>query len=339
MVVIEDLPQIRVAVRITGSDSDCVEYDDPDPPITPSVGGTAQHSVAKIIQSEDDAEFFVHYRIDNSLGWYGGKKGLAVACYIDGKRMDSKAAMEKHLRNGSIHGRITGVAVPSVRPGKITLKNFKFSKITRGNCSPVLFPFVLHPWNLAHISNAVENRKDKLKEDMEAAKHLGVIEVVVCRMVYLGPSQFRAQSVNFQSELAKKALIKSTVTHGTSFTEGKDVEPPESFVTKYADGNRLIARYVFRYKSGTILENEGIIQRDDLPETSVPPRLSPLHDNLTIDDLSQEKIRRLAQERLEDPNTVKREEKVKREGSPHPDMRPSKVYKVDSDGAIDLTDE
>ncbi|KAF4418258.1 hypothetical protein CFRS1_v008144 [Colletotrichum fructicola] len=252
MVVIEDLPQIRVAVRITGSDSDCVEYDDPDPPITPSVGGTAQHSVAKIIQSEDDAEFFVHYRIDNSL---------------------------------------------------------------------------------------VENRKDKLKEDMEAAKHLGVIEVVVCRMVYLGPSQFRAQSVNFQSELAKKALIKSTVTHGTSFTEGKDVEPPESFVTKYADGNRLIARYVFRYKSGTILENEGIIQRDDLPETSVPPRLSPLHDNLTIDDLSQEKIRRLAQERLEDPNTVKREEKVKREGSPHPDMRPSKVYKVDSDGAIDLTDE
>ncbi|KAI8285861.1 hypothetical protein K4K60_000881 [Colletotrichum sp. SAR11_57] len=192
MVVIEDLPQIRVAVRITGSDSDCVEYDDPDPPITPSVGGTAQHSVAKIIQSEDDAEFFVHYRIDNSLG---------------------------------------------------------------------------------------------------------------------------------------------------CFTEGKDVEPPESFVTKYPDGNRLIARYVFRYKSGTILENEGIIQRDDLPETSVPPRLSPLHDNLTIDDLSQEKIRRLAQERLEDPNTVKREEKVKREGSPHPDMRPSKVYKVDSDGAIDLTDE
>ncbi|CAI0648385.1 unnamed protein product [Colletotrichum noveboracense] len=316
MVVIEDLPQIRVAVRITGSDSDCVEYDDPDPPITPSVGGTAQHSVAKIIQSEDDAEFFVHYRIDNSLGWYGGNKGLAVACYIDGKRMDSKAAMEKHLRNGSIHGRITGVAVPSVRPGKITLKNFKFSKITR-----------------------VENRKDKLKEDMEAAKHLGVIEVVVCRMVYLGPSQFRAQSVNFQSELAKKALVKSTVTHGTSFTEGKDVEPPESFVTKYPDGNRLIARYVFRYKSGTILENEGIIQRDDLPETSVPPRLSPLHDNLTIDDLSQEKIRRLAQERLDDLNTVKREEKVKREGSPHPDMRPSKVYKVDSDGAIDLTDE
>lgn len=197
MVVIEDLPQIRVAVRITGSDSDCVEYDDPDPPITPSVGGTAQHSVAKITQSEDDAEFFVHYRIDNSLGWYGGNKGLAVACYIDGKRMDSKAAMEKHLRNGSIHGRITGVAVPSVRPGKITMKNFKFSKITRGNCSPVLFPFILHPWNLAHISNAVENRKDKLKEDVEAAKHLGVIEVVVCRMVYLGPSQFRAQSVNF----------------------------------------------------------------------------------------------------------------------------------------------
>lgn len=129
------------------------------------------------------------------------------------------------------------------------------------------------------------------------------------------------------------------MTHGTSFTEGKDVEPPESFVTKYPDGNRLIARYFFRYKSGTILENEGIIQRDDLPETSVPPRLSPLHDNLTIDDLSQEKIRRLAQERLDDLNTVKREEKVKREGSPHPDMRPSKVYKVDSDGAIDLTDE
>ncbi|KAI8154627.1 hypothetical protein KHU50_010487 [Colletotrichum sp. SAR 10_65] len=131
----------------------------------------------------------------------------------------------------------------------MTLKNFKFSAITR-----------------------VEDRKDKLKEDMETVKHLGMIEVVV-------------------------------------------------------------------YKSGTILENEGIIQRDDLPEASEPPRLSPLHDNLTIDDLSQEKIRQLAQERLDDLHAVKREEKLKREGGPHSDTRPSKVYKVDSDGAIDLTDE
>ncbi|KAJ0342484.1 hypothetical protein COL922a_001176 [Colletotrichum nupharicola] len=288
MVVIEDLPQIRVAVRITGSDSDCVEYDDPDPPITPSVGGTAQHSVAKIIQSEDDAEFFVHYRIDNSLGWYGGNKGLAVACYIDGKRMDSKAAMEKHLRNGSIHGRITGVAVPSVRPGKITLKNFKFSKITR-----------------------VENRKDKLKEYMEAAKHLGVIEVVVCRMVYLGPSQFRAQSVNFQSELAKKALIKSTVTHGTSYDpfSAQFLTPPYS-------------------------------QRAVLPREKTSNRLKVLLPSIQTEIGSLlGKDQAAGQERLDDLNTVKREEKVKREGSPHPDMRPSKVYKVDSDGAIDLTDE
>ncbi|KAI8301568.1 hypothetical protein K4K59_000971 [Colletotrichum sp. SAR11_240] len=171
----------------------------------------------------------------------------------------------------------------------MTLKNFKFSAITR-----------------------VENRKDKLKEDMETVKHLGIIEVVVYRAIVLGVSvrsEGRAKNIHFQSDLAKKALIKSTVTHGTS------------------------------YKSGTILENEGIIQRDDLPEASEPPRLSPLPDNLTIDDLSQEKIRKLAQERLDDLGTVKREERVKRESSPHPDMRPSKVYKVDSDGAIDLTDE
>ncbi|KAK2780197.1 hypothetical protein CKAH01_00141 [Colletotrichum kahawae] len=318
MVVIEDLPQIKVAVRITVSDSDCVEYDDPDPPFTSSAGGTAQHSVAKIIQSEDDTEFFIHYSIENSLGWYEGNKGLVVTCYIDGKRMDSRVALEKHLRKGFIKDRITGVMVPSVRPGKMTMKNFKFSTITR-----------------------VEDRKDKLKEDKEAVKHLGVVEVIVSRAIYLGPAQrYRGGSANFQLKLAKKALIKSTVTHGTSLTEGKDVEPPEGSKSKYPDGDRRIARFFFRYKSGTILENEGIIQRDDFPEASEPPpRLSPLPDNLTIDDLSQEKIRKLAQERLDDLRAVKQEEKVKREGSPHPDMRPSKVYKVDSDGAIDLTDE
>ncbi|KAF4836402.1 hypothetical protein CGCTS75_v001894 [Colletotrichum tropicale] len=320
MVVIEDLPQIKVAVRITGSDSDCVEYDDPDPPITSSARGTAQHSIAKIIQSKDDAEFYVHCSIENSLGWIEGSRCLGVACYIDGKHMDSILAGEKHLRNGSFSGQITGVRVSSIKPGKMTLKNFKFSAITR-----------------------VEDRKDKLKEDMETVKHLGMIEVVVYRAVFLGVSdrsEGRAKNVHFQSELAKKALIKSTVTHGTSFTEGKDIESGgKHYNFNYPDGDRRIARFFFRYKSGTILENEGIIQRDDLPEASEPPRLSPLHDNLAIDDLSQEKIRQLAQERLDDLHAVKREEKLKREGSPHSDMRPSKVYKVDPDGAIDLTDE
>lgn len=132
MVVIEDLPQISVNIHITGSRDACIEYDDPEPPTTSSMDGTAQHSIFKIIESTDDAEFYIQYAIENNSDWFDSKKGIAVTCYIDGKRVASPLHDGKKALRNSITHKVNGVKLPSSGPGKATLRKFKFSTIQRG---------------------------------------------------------------------------------------------------------------------------------------------------------------------------------------------------------------
>lgn len=160
--------------------------------------------------------------------------------------------------------------------------------------------------------NVVEGQKDSLAQDKEAAQHLGVIEVIFRRAVNRGkrPQAFEYEA-NFQSERAKKALIGNTATHGTAydpaspsqtswllkcacrFMEGTEIKKSTTWHCDYPDGDVQLARFVFRYKSRAILENEGIIPRADSPD-------SPLPGAPTIDGLSEEDLRRLALERLND---------------------------------------
>ncbi|KAI8232016.1 hypothetical protein K4K54_012469 [Colletotrichum sp. SAR 10_86] len=271
MVVIEELPQISVTIHVTGSRDACIEYDDPEPPTTSSMDGTAQHSIFKIIESTDDAEFYIQYAIENNSDWFNGQKGIGVRCFIDGK--------------------------------------------------PVQSP--LH---------SVEGQKDSLAQDQEAAQHLGVIEVIFYRVVVREKTRAFEYEANFKSERAKKALIGNTATHGTAFTEGTEVDEPVTYKCDNPDGDLRLARFVFRYKSRAILENEGIIPRADSPD-------SPLPSAPTLDGLSEEDLRRLALERLNDLHAVKQEKNVKREASIELGTRPSKIYKMDASGAIDLTEE
>ncbi|EQB53062.1 hypothetical protein CGLO_07265 [Colletotrichum gloeosporioides Cg-14] len=280
MVVIEDLPHISVTIHVTGSRDACIEYDDPEPPTTSSMDGTAQHSIFKIIESTDDAEFYIQYAIENNSDWFNGQKGIGVRCFIDGKRVESP----------------------------------------------------LHSGRKALRSSIIEGQKDSLAQDKEAAQHLGVIEVIFYRVVVREKARAFEYEANFKSERAKKALIGNTATHGTAFTEGTEVDQPVTYKCDHPDGDLRLARFVFRYKSRAILENEGIIPRADSPD-------SPLPGPPTLDGLSEEDLRRLALERLNDLHAVKQEKNVKREASVDLGIRPGKIYKMDASGAIDLTEE
>ncbi|TQN71904.1 hypothetical protein CSHISOI_03620 [Colletotrichum shisoi] len=104
-----------------------------------------------------------------------------------------------------------------------------------------------------------------------------------------------------------------------------------------------VVRQITLKPSRAILKAQGIIPRDPSPE--------PLHkpQPQSIADLPLSEIRRLAQERLdqlakckkEDEATVQREaekDTVKREAEEDDNPRPRKVYKMDRNGTIDLTD-
>lgn len=114
---------------------------------------------------------------------------------------------------------------------------------------------------------------------------------------------------------------------------------------KRIDGHRRLARMTFRYMSKCALQIGGIIPRDPSPPAELP----------TVEGMDPAKIKRLAQERLVEIQVscllpsctqfrtllisfqgVKR---IKREASSEVDNRPRKVYKIDIDGTIDLTEE
>ncbi|KAF9877823.1 hypothetical protein CkaCkLH20_04958 [Colletotrichum karsti] len=312
MAVIDDLPQVKVSVRMTGADSDCPEYEDPDPPTTSAIAGTADHSTAKVIESHTDAEYHIRYEVENSLKWLSGNSGVVVRSYIDGKEVEYTLRTDTALSRQVCRGIVEGVEVPSIKQGHVTLRKFKFSTVTR-----------------------VEGRGDKIVDDKKAAKHLGVIEVVVYRAVKVHNITRGDTNVqDFQSELSKKALIGNTATHGTTFTNGGNIKKMPRVKCTYPDGERRLARFFFRYKSREILENEGIIAQEPSPSPPSSPEAP------TIEGLSQSELQRLAQERLDEIHaTVKREKRVKRGASGDVDLRPSKIYRTDADGTIDLTDD
>lgn len=135
MTVIDELPQIKISVRIAGSEVDCTEYDDPDPPRTPASHGVAMHSTSKVIESQNNAEYYIHCEIDNSLGWFEGNSGLGVDVYIDGKYATSELIVQRHLRGQVATKRLEAIEERSEKPGKVLVKSFKFSTITRGMSS------------------------------------------------------------------------------------------------------------------------------------------------------------------------------------------------------------
>ncbi|GJC82583.1 hypothetical protein ColLi_05421 [Colletotrichum liriopes] len=311
MAVIDGLPEIKVSVRLNGSNDDCVEYDDPDPPQTTASRGTATHSISKIIESQDDANFSVHYELKDARRWIQGNRGLVVKVYIDGSIVKSSVIQKKTLRNGVGRYVVEGMMTESERPGKAFLKPFRFAAIKQ-----------------------VEESDVRITEDLKVVKHLGNIEIIVYRAKIRGRGNWKPLAAILKTELAEKAMKGKNLSHGTSLSEGREIRKPRSVTYKYPDGEVRLARFVFRYKSKAALQIEGTIPRDPSPEPSPEPQTQ------NVADLPEAEILRLAQERLDQLADVKREgaSSVKREADDEINLDRRKVYKTDADGTIDLTE-
>ncbi|OHE97618.1 hypothetical protein CORC01_07033 [Colletotrichum orchidophilum] len=319
MAVIDSLPEIKVSIRINGSHDDCIEFVDPDPPGVPSSSGSSNHTISKVIESQVDTKFSIHYQIQNSRGWIDGDNRLAVALYIDGNRIVARYHHKCHLVHQKIASFIRCVKDKSGKPGKVILRQFKFAPI-----------------------NTVEGSTERLAADELIAQKVGIIEVIVYCVEFKGfkPSGVRdSREVKEPEKIAEKALKGKSLSHGTSFSEGIEKDASASTARKsysFPDGSKRIARFFFRYKPKTSLQVDGIIPRDPSPE------LSPSSLPQTVAMLPLAEIHKLAQERLEQLQQKTKQENragVKREADEEADFQLRKIYKMDADGTIDLVDD
>lgn len=132
MVIINELPQIRVSIRMAGSERDCVEYDDPDPPLIPPVSGEAMYSTSKIIESHDDTQYYIYFEVDNRSGWIKEPVGIGLVAYIDGKIVARPVYWQQSLVGQVLRTRLDEAYGLSGKPGKAIARTFKFSAISSG---------------------------------------------------------------------------------------------------------------------------------------------------------------------------------------------------------------
>ncbi|EXF83982.1 hypothetical protein CFIO01_11087 [Colletotrichum fioriniae PJ7] len=282
MAVIDGLPEIEVSIRINGSEDDCIEYDDPDPPEVSASLGSATHTTSKVIESQVDARFSIHFKIQNRPDWIMGKNQLAVFLYVDGNFVVGRIRGTQGMVNETIVSTIDCVWDKSSIPGKDVRRHFKFAPI-----------------------KTVDSGNDRFAADHRITKHLGIVEVIVYRVEIQGfQTRRRAKALENLGEVSERALKGSSVSHSTSFPkriERNAVTREIDFVER--DGQMRIARFFFRYKPKASLQIDGILPRDPSPDPSSEPSPSPPPQ--TVANLPLADIMRLAQERLEQLEVTK----------------------------------
>ncbi|RYP53174.1 hypothetical protein DL768_001767 [Monosporascus sp. mg162] len=96
MAILEELPGVKVTVRVEGKD--CVEYEDPDAADIQ----TSRPTSSKYIESVDDAEFCVHFHMDSNYNWDYREHCLVVAVYADNQWLNSSFVEKTALINGQL---------------------------------------------------------------------------------------------------------------------------------------------------------------------------------------------------------------------------------------------
>ncbi|OHE97619.1 hypothetical protein CORC01_07034 [Colletotrichum orchidophilum] len=342
MVVIDELPGIKVTVQVSGQDA--VEYDDLDGLENDVNRKHATHRTFNYVESKDDAYFSLRYEVDNRHRWESPDRAFSFVLYIDGKRMDGVVCEATRFHQVDPFYKWSTVAEGSRERISVSrcerLSKFKFSKVTT-------------------IDDAT---KERVEGDSKKSKSLGVIEVFIYPMVITGLPHYtesgRPDTRNTGFDIAEKALKGRAVSHGTSFTDGGVVAQRICVRGEFLNGGDPIACFMFKYRSrGTIRRPSSSLDStyvflDALQKELIIPR-TPSPE--AIDELSEAEIRRLAAERLDElnngrrSNTVKRESKgpiIKREYAEvydlteEPTKREWKKVKIDANReAIDLTDD
>ncbi|KAI8962419.1 hypothetical protein F5Y11DRAFT_322987 [Daldinia sp. FL1419] len=298
MAIIRDVPGVEVIVQVAGNDA--IEYEDPNASERENESAAFPTST-KYIECIDGAEFVVKMRITEVIQWSNKHDAFEFSIRIDGKPIPG-TVLRKGITGREVStGEKKGVKVYVPQTGAWTRQNFRFSAVDV-------------------VDDAKRNR---IEEDIETAKDLGLIQVCVYRCLYLGYTTVRAHVpiTSNKFELAEKSLKGKAISHGTSFSPpGEHVDAPGGIRVKRLDGdNHPIAVFNFQYRSRDALKREMVIPRS--PSPSPGP-------NGQVARMSRAELERLARERL---NQLQGDGDIKNERK--------RVIKRELKEVIDLSDE
>ncbi|KAI0408604.1 hypothetical protein F4802DRAFT_356268 [Xylaria palmicola] len=292
MAVLEALPGVEVTVRIAGADA--VEYNNPYSEEDQSLAesGTCCPTTTKYIECIDDAEFAIKIAASHDYAWGYKNHSLAYRLSVDGNTISRRAfsCPDEVIIDGK-----RAVCPKSRQWSKYTLK---FSAV-----------------------NTVDDpTSERLAQDSEVAKHLGLIKVDFRRIIRTADRNAREVIANHAQkfELAEKSIKGKAISHGTVFSPGEAISTPQHYMSEdLPEDTGPLAVFFFLYRSRDALQKQLIIPRDPLPSS----RQSFLQ-------LSPAEIERLAKERFEQ---MQRDKDLKKESKP--------VLKREAVAIEDLTGE
>ncbi|KAH8888303.1 hypothetical protein GQ53DRAFT_826446 [Thozetella sp. PMI_491] len=296
MAIIEEFG-LGVTVKVDGQS--LTEYPDPEPQLPEKADPDHTITSHHYIEAQDDKEFVVSVTSTNT--WESEEPNFALTYYIyvDGKFARAKFARHGDLWWGHFKSDTDGAVEHPSGANYTLLHRFKFSSITTVD----------------------DTDKQRLEEDKRATKHLGTIQVNFFRTLEAGLPYDPTTSGPSGTSLsvAEKALKGQAISHGTSYAP-----PVKEYRSHCVNVTWLdpypIAMMCFKYRSRAALQAEMIIPR--------PPSQTPEADEVDIDGLSVDELRRIARKRRRE---IKDGKQVKSEGS--------RVIKREFSEIVDLTDD
>ncbi|SPJ75652.1 uncharacterized protein FTOL_05383 [Fusarium torulosum] len=315
MAVLDEVPHITARVRVAGELA--TEYsplDDQEAIVISDQEGPKVPTAHCYIESKSDAQFVIESTVTPSFKFSKGHDCIVVDVYIDGQPMCGQILCKSVIRDQPGTFKLS-TAQQVGRSGRPVAKKFVFAAITK-NCDP--------------------STKDRASDDIERAKTLGKIHLILQTGQYKGSLPWKSdfEAKNQQLDLMEKALKGKEISHATVLAESS-----EKALSTYGvvEKRRKFGEFVFHYRSYQALQHEMIIPRTPSPGLSSGTGL--VDEALT--QFSERDTRRLAMERLQE-NLVKDESpRVKREADRSPcTPRQWKMVKID-DGkvAVDLTED
>ncbi|EEY19186.1 predicted protein [Verticillium alfalfae VaMs.102] len=282
MPIDREVPGIDAWVEVNGQRAEA--YDDDDVSSREVNDLPARHQIFKYIESIDNASFTVQVHMSREVTQHALPPCDTVIgeLFVDGKHVSSKCA--------------------SVRPGQGTIDRLRFDGKKVESCSR---PGYVHLLKLVFsaVSTVDDTDTARIASDLEAAKHLGLIQLRFFAGVDIGDTMAQRPDSTIPintSELSEKSLKGKAISHGTSFSHGADLPASRHVMVDYVLGRQAFAVINFKYRSRRALQQEMILPRTPSPD----PELQ------VLEGMSTEQVRRLAAQHLHSlhrPSRVKEE--------------------------------
>ncbi len=125
MAILEDVPGIKITVRVEGVD--CTEYDDTNADNAQEPYPTS----SRYIESIDDATFSIHLEMDSAYIWGYKTHILTFKAKADGKQLHTKVLKERHLTKGCGISKISD-AYLRTKTGDWIVREPRFSSVNTG---------------------------------------------------------------------------------------------------------------------------------------------------------------------------------------------------------------